>query len=421
MSHVFTTPPPSASRAPQAAQTTRAPQTPPLRPHTAWGRSVGIAVGAALVVALIVLAFVWPTVTSSVKNIPIAVAGTSQQVTAVTDALNRAADGAFTVTPVADRQAAVDLIDTRDVYGAIVLGDASAGGSAGSSAVGAGTGSGTTTGPEILTASANGVAVSQVLAQLAAPIQSQANAAAQAAVAAAVASGAAPAGTTAPAISVTVTDVVALASTDARGLGLTAAAFPLVLGGILGGVLVSLLITGVWRRLTSVLVYAVVAGLAVAVVMQPLFGILQGSFWINALAIMLAMAATSSFVVGANALLGRAGIAVGSVLTMLIGNPLSSAAQPLQFTVAPWGAVGQWFVPGASSTLIRDLSYFPAANTAFPWLVLAGWTALGVAGMIAGHWRNQRVIRSLPVEEDARHAATHAAPHGADAAVPRPA
>ncbi|UFS59199.1 ABC transporter permease [Subtercola endophyticus] len=366
-----------------------------VRPHTAWGRAIGIAVGAAVVVALIVLAFVWPTVTSSVKNIPIAVAGTSQQVSAVTDALNTQAEGAFAVTAVADRSAAVDLINTRDVYGAIVLGDASAS-------------AGAATGPEILTASANGAAVSQVLNQLATPIQAQANAAAQAAVSAAVASGAAPAGTTAPAITVTVTDVVPLASTDARGLGLTAAAFPLVLGGILGGVLISLLITGVWRRLTSVLVYAVTAGIVVTVVMQPLFGILQGSFIVNALAVVLAMAATSSFVVGANALLGRAGIAVGSVITMLIGNPLSSAAQPLQFTVGPWGAVGQWFVPGSSATLIRDLSYFPDASSVFPWLVLAGWTLLGVVGMIAGHFRNQRVIRSLPVELDAPHDPAHA-------------
>ncbi|GGF21501.1 ABC transporter permease [Subtercola lobariae] len=351
---------------------------PTLKPHTRWGRAIGIALGAAVVVALIVVAFVWPTITSSVKDIPIAIVGTSEQVTAVTDSLNKQAEGAFAVTAVGDRQDAVDLINTRTVYGAIVLGQS----------------------PEILTASANGAAVSQILDQLAAPIQAQANAAAQAAVTQAIAAGQAPAGTTAPAITVAVTDVVPLASTDARGVGLTAAAFPLVLGGILGGVLVSLLITGVWRRLTSVIVYAVVTGVGVTLIMQPWFGILQGSFALNAAAITLAMAATASFVVGANALLGRGGIAVGSVLTMLIGNPLSSATQPLQFDVAPWGAVGQWFVPGASSTLIRDLSYFPDASTIFPWLVLAGWTALGIVAMFVGHFRNQQVISSLAVSED---------------------
>ena len=77
--------------------------------------------------------------------------------------------------------------------------------------------------------------------------------------------------------------------------------------------------------------------------------------------------------------------------SVLVGNPLSAATQPLQFMVGPWGAIGQWFVPGASVTLLRDLSYFPDANATFPWLVLAGWAAVGVIGMLAGHFRNQEV------------------------------
>lgn len=33
---------------------------------------------------------------------------------------------------------------------------------------------------------------------------------------------------------------------------------------------------------------------------------------------------------------------------------------------------------GASATLLKELSYFPDASTAFSWAVLAGWTAVGV-------------------------------------------
>jgi hypothetical protein len=340
------------------------------RPHTAWGRAVGIAIAGAVIVVAILLAFVWPIITSSVKDVPIAVAGTSEQVAAVTRALDQKAEGAFEVTPVTDRAAAVDLIKTRDVYGAIVLGPQ----------------------PEVLTASAGNAAVSQLLGQLAAQLQVQANQQAAAAVQQAIAAGKAPAGTVPPTVTVRVTDVVPLSSGDPRGLGLTAASFPLVLGGIIGGVLISLLVTGPWRRLTSVAVYAVVAGFSVVGIMQGWFGVLQGNFWINGLAVSLAMAATVSLIVGMNALIGRAGIAVGAIITMLIGNPLSSAAQPIQFTVAPWGAIGQWFVPGASATLVRDLSYFPQANATFPWLVLAGWTALGMIAMVAGHFRNQEVV-----------------------------
>jgi hypothetical protein len=338
-------------------------------PHTPWLRSLLLAVGAAAAVVVVLLAFLWPTVTSTVKDLPIAIAGDSAAVSAVEKQLDTAAEGAFDVTAVSSRQDAVDLIRTRDVYGAIVLGDA----------------------PEVLTASANGAAVSQLLGQVATRIQAQAQQQADAAVKQAIAAGRAPAGTIAPTITVKVTDVVPLASSDPRGLGLAAAAFPLVLGGMLGGILISVLVAGSWRRLTAVAAYAVAGGLAVAGILQGWFGILQGDFWLNALAVGLSMFATASVIVGANALIGRAGIAVGAVITVLIGNPLSAAAQPLQFLVGPWGAIGQWFVPGASVTLLRDLSYFPDADAAFPWLVLLGWAVLGVVAMLAGHFRNQEV------------------------------
>jgi hypothetical protein len=346
-------------------------------PHTKWSRAVIIALGAAAIVTLILIAFIWPSLTSSVRNVPLAVVGTSSQVSSVTTSLDDKLSGGFVVTKVDDRADAVKLIRSRDELGAIVLGSK----------------------PEVLTASAAGTAVSQLLTSLAGQLQVQANRAAQTAVAQAVAAGHAPAGTTAPVITVAVTDVVPLASADARGVGLTVASFPLVLGGMLGGILISLLITGVWRRLVSVLVYAIITGAAVVGVMQGWFGVLQGDVLLNMGAVALATAGTASFIVGANALIGTAGIPLGSVITMLVGNPLSSATAPLAFMPQPWGVVGQYFVPGASATLIRDLSYFPDASALMPWLVLAGWTVLGLIGMVGGHFRNQEVVHVPALEE----------------------
>ncbi|RDV44104.1 ABC transporter permease [Leifsonia sp. ku-ls] len=337
--------------------------------HTPWRRTVALALGAGLAVVVILLAFLWPTVTSSVRDLPIAVAGSPAAVSAVTDQLHKSAAGALAVTTASSRADAVKLIETRAVDGAIVLGDK----------------------PEVLTASANGAAVSQLLGQLATRLQAQAQQQADAAAKQAVAAGKAPAGTVAPTVTVPVTDVVPLASTDARGLGLAASSFPLVLGGMIGGVLISILVAGSWRRLTAVVLYAAAGGLAVTGIMQGWFGILQGGFWTNWLAVSLSMLATSAFVVGMNALLGRVGIAVGAVITVLVGNPLSSATQPLQFLPAPWGAIGQWFVPGASVSLLRDLSYFPSADALFPWLVLLGWAAVGIVLMLVGHFRDQEV------------------------------
>ena len=66
----------------------------------------------------------------------------------------------------------------------------------------------------------------------------------------------------------------------------------------------------------------------------------------------------------------------------------------MQFMVGPWGAIGQWLVPGASASLLRDLSYFPnAASLGFDWLVLAVWAIGGVAlTVIGGNFRKTHVV-----------------------------
>jgi len=205
------------------------------------------------------------------------------------------------------------------------------------------------------------------------------------------ASAAAPAGANVPTITVGITDVVPLADTDSRGLGLAVASFPIVIGGMLGGIVISLVIAGVWRRLTAAAVYAVGAGFTIVAVMQPWFGILQGDFIVNVGAVALSLFATVAFITGMASLLGRPGIGIGAITTLLIGNPLSAAAQPAQFIPAPWGNVGQWLVPGASTTLLRNLSYFPNASNTFPLLVLAGWAVFGILVTALGHFRSREI------------------------------
>ena len=186
---------------------------------------------------------------------------------------------------------------------------------------------------------------------------------------------------------VEVTDVVPLAETDERGAGLAAASFPLLIGALLGGVAISLALTGAVRRLVALAVYVVVAGLSIVGILQGWLGVLQGDFVANAGAVMLALLAGAGAIVGLASLLGRAGVLLGAVLLLLIANPISSAAQPIEFLAEPWGAVGQWFPPGAAATLLRDLSYFPAADAVFPWLVLAGWAVAGVLLVALGALR----------------------------------
>ncbi|MCU1418322.1 MAG: hypothetical protein JWP32_2496 [Schumannella sp.] len=321
---------------------------------TPWSRVVAIPVALTLAVSVILLAFLWPALTSAPHDLPLAAAGPTGQLDQLLAGIDQNAPGVFDVTTVDDRAAAVDAIEHRDVYAAIVLGQQ----------------------PEVLTSSAASPVAAQALSGVAAQLQGQLQ---QAAAAQAAAAGIAP-----PTITVAVTDVVPLAGTDERGVGLASAVLPLVIGGLLGGILTTLAVSGRLRRLVAIALYSVFAGAAVAGILQGWLGVLQGSYLANASAIALAMFAIGATVAGLASVLGRPGLAVGAVTFVLFAVPLASAATPVEFLPAPWGAVGQWFPPGAAASLLRELSYFPAADTVFPWLVLAGWAVAAGALVLIG-------------------------------------
>jgi hypothetical protein len=312
--------------------------------HTSWAKSLCICVGLTIVVGIILLAFTWPIVTLSPHSVPVAVVGPEALGAQVQGALPPQVGDVLAVQPMADRDAAVAAIERREIYGAIVLAPS----------------------PQVLSSSAASTATHQMLTQLAGQLAAQL-----------------PTTTGVPPV-VPVTDVVPLVSGDERGVGIAASALPLVFGGIIGGIGSSLVVVGVWRRIVAVTGYSILAGFAIAAVMQGWYGVLQGSYVTNAAAFALTLLAQGAFIVGIVSLGGKRAIAAGVVLFLLIGNPISGAQFPKEFITGPWGDVGQWFPPGAGATLLRNLSYFPAASTVFPWLLLAGWAVLGLLFAVIG-------------------------------------
>lgn len=338
--------------------------------RTPWGRSVILGVVFSAIVCVVVLAFSWPSVTLDPKGLPVVVTGPEAALQPVEKALNDKADGAFEITEVADRDAAVRALKERDAYGAIVLGDK----------------------PEVLTSSAASTATNQMMTQLhdtlQAMVQQQAAAAAQRAHAPNI-----------PTVTVALTDVVPLVPDDPRGAGLTAAALPLVFGGMIGGMLVTFLVNGSRRRVTTLLVYALVGGSAITGIMHSWFGVLGGDFLPIAGAFALTLLAMGATIVGFASVFGRAGVAVGPVLFMLVGNPISGTTFPKEFYPGPWGTVGQYLPPGAGGTLLRDVAYFPDADLTAPMVTLAVWAAAGLLLVLVGHFRNQSEIPSSAVAE----------------------
>jgi hypothetical protein len=329
--------------------------------NTPWQKVLGVAVLATIAITIILLAFIWPSVTAEPKNIPVAVAGSSNQTQILAKTLNAQQSNLFDVTVVASRQKAVELIEKREVYGAIIPGSI----------------------PEIITASANGPAVSQIFAQIAQKTQIQRIEAAKV--------------TGKPIPPVKVTDVVPLSNNDERGTVLAAIAFPLAMGGMLGGAMISFLVIGAWRRAAAAIAYALVGGLVIIAVLQGWLGIIPGEYLLNSAAAGLTLLGTSMLIIGLHGMFGGPGIGIGALITMLIGNPISGSTLPHQFLLEPWGAIGQWLVPGAGGTLLRDVSYFPDASIAFPLYVLLGWTLAG-ALFIALSGRRQPSRSHIPTD-----------------------
>lgn len=355
-------------------------------PHTPWGRSLRTSIIATLAVCIVLLAFAWPTVTSSPEHLPVAAVGSPEQVTAMKEKLP---ENLLDMHDATDRDDAVHQIETREVYGAIVLGEQ----------------------PEILVAGAASPVAAQMLTQAGNSMQraidqqviesmSQGIEKMQQA----MAQGSRPGTGAAPSVpdgsqarqeappSVKITDVVPLSESDPRGSGLAIAGLPLAMGGMIGGSLISLLVSGTWRRLTAIAAYGVVGGLALTLILQPWLDILAGNFWANAGPTGLGLVATAALIVGLNSVMGRAGIAIGAIITVLIGNPLSGLTQPKEFIVQPWGEIGQWLVPGLSGTVLRDLSYFPHAGLTWQILALAAWVVFGSILIMVGHYRNQGAV-----------------------------
>lgn len=303
------------------------------------------------ITGLLLVAFAWPSVRSSVHDVPIAVAGPAPAVAQIRTALAQGLPGGFVISEVADTAAAEQLIQDRQVYGAIDLSSST---------------------PEVILASAASTAVAQTLQSMA--------------------TGLGPVGQSGPPVAVR--DLAALPAQDPRGAGLAAGALPLVIGGLLAAVLLIRLVHGTGRRVAGALAFATTGGLTVAAILQFWFGSLSGFYPANVGAVALTIAATSLTVLGLESLLGIAGIGIGAVTMMLIGNPLSGTATAPEMLPGLSGTLGQLLPPGAGGRLLRSTAFFDGRGATQAITVLVAWIVLGAVLCMVGVLRARRAPNS---------------------------
>jgi len=308
---------------------------PPVHEPPAALRAAGIVVVLTVVLAVLAIAFTLPAVRSKPHDVPIGAAGPQAASGQVEAILEKQAPGAFAVTYYPGEAALRDAILNRDVYGGFSFGQ---------------------DGPAVLVATGGSPMVAQMLNQIGNGIAQQT-------------------GTT-----LRSEDLAPPTADDSRGVGLAASALPLTLAGMLPAVAMLLLLKReVWTRFTGTVVFAGVAGVTIAALLRYVFGSIDQNLLGVAAGLTLGVLAAGLTMLGLGSLFGRVGLAVGAMLALLVGNPLSGLNSAPEMLPSGWGELGQWLPQGATATLLRSTAFFDGAGSTMPILVLTCWTAVGVA------------------------------------------
>jgi hypothetical protein len=282
-----------------------------------------------IIAALVLTLFAWPNARLAPRDLPIGVAGPAVAAAPVEQRLGQQR-GKFDVHRYSDEGAARSAIEDRQVYGAIVA---------------------TPQGARVLTSSAASAAVAQLLTHAAAELGERA----------------------------TVADVV---PASPRANALAASVLPLVLAGIVTGLVAAAITPRPLERAGLVLVGSTLAGLAAATVVQSWLDVIEGHWVVNAGAFALTVLAIAAVVAGLESLIGKAGAALGALTMVLIGNPFSGVATAPEMLPQPVGAIGQLLPPGAGGNLVRSTGFFDGAGAGGHLAVLVAWAVFGLAALV---------------------------------------
>ncbi|MFD0718919.1 ABC transporter permease [Streptomyces globosus] len=313
---------------------------PAAAPPSPWRTVAGAVALFTAAVAVLLTAFAWPLVRSSLHDVPIAVAGPPAAVGRVGAALDRRLPGGFAITEAADTAAAELLIREREVYGAIDVGSGR---------------------PQVVTASAAGPAIAQALQGVAA-------------------AGPGRRGGSRPR-----PRAFARRRRPGSRTGRRRAAPGHGRAARRAGADAAGPRPGPPRRRSARLRRD--RGLAVAGILQFRFGSLEGPYAANAAAVALAVAAVSLSLIGLESVLGYAGFGIGSAVMVLVGNPLSGASTAPEMLPGWPGGLGRLLPPGAGAHLLRSTAFFDGRGAAPAAMVLAAWLALGATLCLAAALR----------------------------------
>ncbi|MFD4154443.1 ABC transporter permease [Streptomyces hydrogenans] len=312
--------------------------------------------------ALLLWTFAWPAARTAPRDLPVGIAGPAAAADGLARELGRH-EGAFEIHRYEDAAAARSAVEAREIYGAVVV---------------------TPAGPELLTASAGSPVVAGLLRE-------------------AVTAGAGAEGRTVP-----VTDVVAPPTADPRGSVLGAGLLPLAVAGAATGVAALFLGLRGTRAATALVGASALAGLAGAALTHSWLGALTGNWWAEAGVFALTVLAIGATFSGLATLLGKPGLGLAAVLTVLAGNAFSGMSSAPELLPTGIGLLGQWLPPGAGGQALRSVAYFDGAAAGGPVLVLSLWAAAGLTAVTLGGRRGRTAAEPVPAAASAPSSGTPA-------------
>lgn len=321
------------------------PDRKPSKPAIVWVRLIAIGAGLAVLVSLMLTAFLSPAINSGPKDLPLAVSGPAPAAEQVTQNLEQQSPGTFDVTTYDSTDQAQDAVRNREEIGAISLG---------------------TDGVTITTASGAGTPYANLLTSIGSGLEAQGQ-------------------------NVTYDDVAPLTEDDPTGAAMGALALPLAFGGMISAVVFTLQFKRrAWARVAGVLAFTALAGMAITFLLTSVFHSVDANYWELAGIIALGIAAVSLTISGLEALVGYAGLGLGALLMLFIANPISGMATGAWWLPEPWGAIGQALPMGAAGTAIRSVAFFDGAGMGTAVGVLFAWATGGLILLVLGSWLSIR-------------------------------
>ena len=165
--------------------------------------------------------------------------------------------------------------------------------------------------------------------------------------------------------------------------------FYLVIGWIVGGYLVASILgisdgsrpanpQRATVRLGVIAVYALVTGLAGALVVGPVLHALPGHTWSLAMLGALLVFSAGAFSMALQVVAGTIGIGITILVFVVLGNPSAGGAYSWQLLPRFWRVIGPWIPSGAGTAAARGIAYFGGVAIATNLLVIAGFGLVGV-------------------------------------------